>query len=170
MQTTDSRISVPKEIRTGNAVYKFEKWSDGVTDDPRDTNVAYDSSLAAVYTAQYLLQASSPYGTVIGTGWYKDGSTANLSIQPTSQSEMIIDRSFAGWSGDVNSDTPTVTVIMDSPKSVTAKWNDGYAKLIGIVGGGVGAAGFFFYRKMGKNGQQRNKPKPPPDLEWFKSQ
>jgi hypothetical protein len=160
-------ITVPLEIKAKDGRYKFEGWSDGVADNRRQVNVAFDSSLAAVYSADYLLMASSPYGTISGIGWYPEGGRVALSIAPTSVSEFIIDRHFAGWSGDVKSDVATVNVVMDSPKSVTAEWKDDYTKLIGIAGGGAGAAGFFFYRRFKENGF--GKKEKPPDLDWFKS-
>ncbi|MFQ5941303.1 MAG: hypothetical protein ACE5KA_06370 [Nitrososphaerales archaeon] len=161
-------ISAPEEMKKPDGVYKFTKWSDGVTDNPRVMNIGYDSNVVALYSASYLLQGSSPYGTVSGNGWYPEGSTATLSIEPTFLSEFfIIDKTFAGWSGGVNSKEPTVSVVMNSPKSVTAEWSDGYAKLIGIIGGGAGVAGFFFYKKAKLTGLRKKEK--PPDLDWFKS-
>jgi hypothetical protein len=160
-------ISVPPEIKVNDGRYKFERWSDGVTDNPREASMAFESTLAAVYSADYLLMVSSPYGTISGIGWYSEGSKVTLSVAPTSVSEFIIDKHFAGWSGDVKSDVATVSVVMNSPKSVTAEWKDDYMKLIGIAGGGAGAAGFFFYRRFKENGFGRKEK--PPDLDWFKS-
>ncbi|MFQ5970335.1 MAG: hypothetical protein ACE5J2_07575 [Nitrososphaerales archaeon] len=162
-------ITVLEEVNRPDGKYKFEKWSDGVTDNPRETNVAYDSTLAAVYSATYRLLASSPYGTVAGNGWYPEGSKVTLSITPTLVSDIIIDRNFAGWSGDVRSEESTVQVVMDSPKLVIADWADGYIKLLGIIGGGAGVAGFFFYKKLKTSGFRRKKEKPP-ELDWFKSE
>jgi hypothetical protein len=159
-------ITIPEEISKADGRYKFERWADGVTDNPRQVNIAFDATLTAIYSASYRLLASTSYGTISGIGWYPAGSKVTLSIEPTTISEFVIDRNFVGWTGDTNSVANTVTVVMDSPKSVTADWENSYTKLIGIIAGGAGAMGFFVYRRIRENGFGRKEK--PPDLDWFK--
>lgn len=162
------RISMPEEVKTSNAVYRFERWSDGVLDNPRDVSVIYDSELVAVYSARYLLQATSAYGSVIGAGWYPEGSKAYLSIEPTNVTDaLIVDRRFGGWVGDVYSTNSSVEVVMDSPKHVTAEWSIDYMKILLMAGAGSGVAGFFIYRGIKKREEVKKKL---PDLDWFKKE
>jgi len=160
------KISVPEEVSTSNAVYRFERWSDGVLDNPRDVSVIYDSELVAVYSARYLLQATSAFGNVIGAGWYPEGSKAYLSIEPTNVTDaLIVDRRFSGWVGDVYSTNSSVEIVMDSPKYVTAEWSIDYMKILLMAGAGSGVAGFFIYRGIKKREEVKRKL---PDLDWFK--
>ncbi len=162
------RISMPEEISTSNAVYKFERWSDGTSDNPRDVNIIYDAEFVAIYSARYLLQATSPFGNVVGNGWYPEGSKAYLSIEPTNITDvLIIDRKFTGWRGDVYSSSDSIEIVMDSPKHVTAEWSIDYTKIFLMAGAGSGGIGFFVYRNIKKREEMKKKL---PDLDWFKKE
>jgi hypothetical protein len=162
------RISMPEEISTSNAVYKFVRWSDGTSDNPRDINIIYDAELVAIYSAKYLLQATSPFGNVVGNGWYAEGSKAYLSIEPTNITDiLIIDRKFTGWRGDVYSTSDSIEIVMDSPKHVTAEWSIDYTKIFLMTGAGTGGVGFFVYRSIKKREEIKKKL---PDLDWFKKE
>ena len=100
----------------------FTSWNDG------DTSISRTISHGGVYTAnyktQYELLIESAYGEPEGEGWYDAGSTATISVTPIE--EPTTRHIFTGWSGDYAGDTATASVIMDSPKAITANWRTDY--------------------------------------------
>jgi hypothetical protein len=54
-----------------------------------------------------------------------------LSVNPTQG--FIIRHIFDGWSGDINDTQPSVTLIMDSPKTVTTAWHTDYLQLYILI-------------------------------------
>ncbi len=73
------------------------------------------------YQEEYYLQVNSQYGYKSGTGWYNANSTATASIAPTS----VDGHQFQGWIGSIVSSSPTVTLMMDSSKELSATWSEG---------------------------------------------
>jgi hypothetical protein len=85
------------------------------------------------YQLQYYLQANSQYGYANGTGWYDAGTTAAVSISPTT----LDNHQFEGWIGSMVSDSPTVTVTMDSNKELSARWTQGENFLTSLLAEGL---------------------------------
>ncbi|MEM2409479.1 MAG: right-handed parallel beta-helix repeat-containing protein, partial [Thermofilaceae archaeon] len=81
--------------------------------------------VVAVWKTEYLVQASSPYGTVRGGGWYAKGSLATVSVSPA-----VVDRDFfiyyvfESWlvDGEVASTSPEYSFTVDQPVTLTASW------------------------------------------------
>lgn len=100
----------------------FTSWNDG------DTSISRTISHGGVYTANYKTQhqllIESAYGEPEGEGWYDAGSTATISV--ASIEEPTTRHIFTGWSGDYSGDIATASVIMDSPKAITANWRTDY--------------------------------------------
>ena len=73
---------------------------------------------------QFYLDATSKYGTVIGNGFYDEGSIVTASINSEIQNSGIAGTRlvFDGWNGDAISDGQNVQVIMDEPKSIEGVW------------------------------------------------
>jgi len=163
------RVTAPDEFTSTAGKFKFVSWSDGETANPRSFNVITDTEIKAVYAAQFLMQASSDYGTVSGNRYYKEGETATLSIDKTSISDgPLVDKNFAGWSGDIASQSPTTEVKMDAPKVIKADWQASYWKLI-ILAAGIGGGGFAAYWKILKPRKDAANKSKAPDLDWYKS-
>jgi len=81
------------------------------------------------YETEYQLTVNSPYGGVIGTGWYKKDSTASFSVSPTAPLEGFLGmlggkRVFQKWTGDSSATSPSATIVMDAPHQVTALWQE----------------------------------------------
>jgi len=81
------------------------------------------------YETEYQLTVNSPYGSVIGTGWYKKDSTASFSVSPTAPLEGLLGmlggkRVFQKWTGDSSVTSPSATIVMDAPHQVTALWQE----------------------------------------------
>jgi len=173
LKLTDAKWGVytltpQSEIKTDNARYKFVAWSDGVTDNPRVVTISSDAKLTAIYSAQYLLQIDNQYGSATGGGYYPEGAKTTISISPTSVGNILIDKSFGGWSGDINTDSATTDVTMNGPKTVKAVWNDNYLKVI-IIAIAAGAGGFAYYYKVYRPKKENADKQKAPDLDWYKS-
>jgi hypothetical protein len=162
------RITAPEEFTNSAGKFKFVSWSDGNTQNPRSFEVVQDTEIQAVYSAQFMLQATSAYGATTGTGLYTEGEMATISLGTTSITEGLIDKNFAGWSGDIRSDAQTTQVKMDGPKVITAQWQDSYLKLA-ILGAAVAGGGILAYIKVLKPRRQLAEKARAPDLDWYKS-
>lgn len=161
-------ISAPEQITGTNAIYDFLGWSDGETDNPRAWNVIEDMQMKAVYKAKYLLQISDENDMARGTGYYDEGANAILAMPQTSIGGQLIDKNFAGWSGDIKSSSTTTNIVMDSPKIVKAEWADSYLK-IALIGAAIAAGGFVYYWKIFKPKKRMEEKQRAPDLDWYKS-
>jgi len=98
-----------------------------------------------VYTTQYYLTVSSPYGTVSDSSWYDADSTTTFWVTPTEQSMQDLLGSLGGkyvfdhWSGDSTATAPTASVTMDRPRTVKAEWRADYTMPYMIIGAIVAA-------------------------------
>lgn len=161
-------ITVPDELAEPDATYKFDRWSDGATENPRTINIVYDSTITAVYSAQYLLSVSSVKGAVGGGGYVPEGETAVISVTPSTIGGTLIDSSFDRWSGGIQSTSPTTEVVMDGPKTIKAEWKDNYVKLLGLLAA-AGGGGFVAYYKVVRPKRVAQAKARAPDLDWYKS-
>ncbi|MDH3278231.1 MAG: hypothetical protein OEM21_09060 [Nitrosopumilus sp.] len=112
-------------------------------------------NVTAQWTDQYYLNVRSSQGDVKGSGWYQPGSVVPISVSnPTQPPGMWSSYSFVGWSGDIESQSPTAKVIMSGPRSVVAEWQvDNTPGIInGIILGALGIAGYFVYTKTKNRG------------------
>jgi hypothetical protein len=161
-------VEAPEEFSTPDGKFTFVQWSDGATENPRSFDVIQDSTITAVYSAQYLLQVSSDEGTVAGAGYYDEGEAALVSIDTTTSMGILVDSYFAGWSGDIASSSQTTSVVMDGPKHVKAEWSQSYVKLIALLAA-AGGGGYMAYVRIIKPKLKERKKEKPPDLDWYKS-
>lgn len=161
-------LTAKSDITTPNAIYKFLRWSDGSTANPKIISVRENTEITAIYSAQYLLRVESQYGTISGSGYYPEGTNVPISVSPTSIGGILVDKNFGGWSGDTTTASSSANMMMDSPKSVKAIWTDSYLKVFLIVaaaaGGGVG-----YYLKVFRPKREMEAKDKAPDLDWFKS-
>jgi hypothetical protein len=156
------------DTKNNSGEFKFVSWSDGETQNPRTFDVIRDDAITAVYSAKFMLQVSSEYGNTWGTGYYKEGDRPTIGVDTTYVSAGLIDKTFAGWSGDILAEGSTSQVTMNGPKVITANWQDNYLKIIILVGG-IGAAGFFLYTRMIKPRRVKMELAKAPDLDWYKT-
>ena len=80
-----------------------------------------------VFLKRLRLTVTSPHGAPIGDGWYEEGAEAVFSVE--SSTGLIPQHVFTGWSGDHAGSSPTSSITMDGPKSVTATWGTSYTNL-----------------------------------------
>ena len=131
-QTSVSSGTVTVEIQPGvNASQGvrqgFTKWSDGNTNNPRQITVTSNTILQPVYSTQYLLSVNANGGTTTPSAWYSPNST--VTVAATNPSNVTANTSrylFDSWSGDLLSNSTTITVTMNKPVTLQANWTKQY--------------------------------------------
>lgn len=86
-------------------------------------------TLSVNYKKQYLLQVKTPVGSTQGQGWYDEGSTANVNVDPTSEG-LGVRKVFDHWLGDQQSRSPSTTFEVKRPQTLTAIWKEDYSQLL----------------------------------------
>lgn len=134
-------LKVNATIEAGNGMrYVFVQWSDGSKDTSRTVTASEAASYTATFKTQYELQVVSDLGDPQGSGWYDAGSQATFSVT-TPQPERGFFGTLGGksafqrWTGDSTDSTPTASVQMDGPKTVTAQWTTDDSQPYMILGG-----------------------------------
>jgi outer membrane protein assembly factor BamB len=118
-----AQISVDSPLSVGEgARYVFKGWTGDFVSDAKAASVVMNSSktLSANWKLQYYLTVDSPYGSPKGEGWYDANSTAVFSVNPTDG--FVVRSHFLHWVDDSTSSDATSSILMDSPKKVTAVW------------------------------------------------
>jgi hypothetical protein len=90
--------------------------------------------LLAAWKTQYLVSVNSPYGTPIGSGWYDAESTAHASVPSEIAYTNATRRIFSDWTGDYSSASNNITLQVNEPKTVTARWNTQYLVTFKVSG------------------------------------
>jgi hypothetical protein len=119
--------------------FVFVDWGDGNTS---TTRLISKGSYTANYGKEQRLKIVSSFGDIQGAGWYKDGSVATFSIQSyieTSDTRHY----FTGWSGEYSGTSPSVTLVMDAPKTETANWRNEYLLTVNSPYGSPSGAGWY---------------------------
>lgn len=102
-----------------NEGYEFERWSDSITDNPRDIIVTQDSTFVALFSRlQFTIEVVSDHpewGSATGGGTYYYGDTIQIEATPN------LGYNFTGW-GDGNNDNPR-TIIVTEDHTYTAHFS-----------------------------------------------
>ena len=155
-------------IPSGSATqYVFKTWLvDGAAKLGNPVTLVMDAphTVTAEYKVQHKLTVNSQYGTTSGSGWYDAGSTAEFSVTSSVPESGImgslgVKYVFQGWTGDSSAATPGSTILMDSPKTVTALWTKDYTQFYTITGA---IAGIVIALMVVLIVLLRRKPKAPP--------
>jgi hypothetical protein len=141
-------VSVPPFLSFENSTrLAFSGWKDGVNNTERTLMLDGDSKLLGSYRTQYFLLVNSIVSDYSHSGWYDVG--ANVSLRVASSSPMSGLPGFLGlryvfkdWSGDLESGSTSISVIIDKPKVINANFVADYTPLVipivlavGIMGG-----------------------------------
>jgi len=123
----------------------FRKWNDGFTLNSRKILVNKPIVLEAIYTTQYRLIVESPYEKCYGASWYDVNSTATFTVPESIPARDLtwilgVRYRFERWSSDSTSSNRTSSLVMDSPKRVSAVWRIDYSSVYIISLIVVGAA------------------------------
>jgi len=103
--------------------YVFNNWSNQGEKHQLYTVPVTDTTITAHFYSQYYLTVNSPYGNPEGEGWYISDSAAVFSVDEYFYKSNTIRFVFFSWTGNITGNTtPTDTLIMNSPKTVTATW------------------------------------------------
>ena len=99
----------------------FDSWSNGAKDSFIMLRMNAPKIINAKWKTQYMVNATSPYGTVSGNGWYDENSTVllylNKIIEPISENSRL---TFVSWSnGYTNS---SLQIRINSPVFINAEF------------------------------------------------
>jgi hypothetical protein len=101
------------------ARWNFDGWSNGVMGTNASIILSRPYSVYAVWQRQYLLNATSMFGGVNGSGWYDQNSIASLSLSNlyhnTSSEKRL---AFYSWS--TGNRSPDIQIPMNAPANVYA--------------------------------------------------
>ena len=124
------------DITAGASRYDFRNWSGASSATTLTATVTMDAAktLTANYTKQYKLTlATTPAAVGISNlsglatgGWYDDGSTASITAANTVPNPPGSQYHFSIWSGDSTATTLAASVVMSSPRSLTANYTREY--------------------------------------------
>jgi len=121
---------------------RFIGWMENSSQSP---NLSYTVSMASPitvtlsYTTQYYVNVQSSYGSVTGSGWYDQGSTANITA-PTSSGTWPIPYVLTGWAVTPSTENLTKTggswsLPVNGPYVVQAEWSVDVIPVIELFGG-----------------------------------
>jgi hypothetical protein len=128
-------LSIPDIVQLNDGTrIKFEKWSDGVTQENRTVQLKQGITLEAIYQTQHFLTLISPQVNITGMGWYNEGSVANISAPPgilPMNGLLGILRGnwkFQGWydGQTLLSHATTAQISMSKPHTLEARWYGDY--------------------------------------------
>jgi len=106
-------------------------------------------TLKAVWTREFYLNVTSPIGETWGSGWYAEGKLASFGVNPPKASFST--EVFDGWGGDVGLRALNATILMDSPKTIVARWRRDYSMMTMVAATVVGVGITIFLRKRHGN-------------------
>ncbi len=143
--TVEYAINISDIYTNDTARWNFENWSTGENRTSASIKLARPYSVHAIWQRQYLLNASSPFGIVNGTGWYGQNSTASIALSSlyhnTSSKERL---AFYSWSNGNRS--TSISITMNAPKTVSAIFrNQSLVHIIGLDAYGSAVEGTSFY-------------------------
>ncbi|MCE4606823.1 MAG: hypothetical protein F7B59_05785 [Desulfurococcales archaeon] len=119
-------LESPAQVSPGVRMV-FEKWDTGSRALPLKIIVTKPMTLTAIWKKQYKLFIDTKVPATKGDGWYDENSKATISAAKTVASKFGSKYVFEGWQGDYKSLSSTGSLLMDSPKHVTAVWEKSYS-------------------------------------------
>ena len=137
-EDSPATVSLSELMISGNGTrHQFIEWEgDASGSDPNQQVIMSGPKfISAVWTTEYELKILSELGHTFGAGWYAPGSTASFMVDTlVVQTAEDTRRTFASWSGDTQSTSPSGSIIMDRPKSLLASWATQYLVTVGAGG------------------------------------
>jgi Caspase domain/Divergent InlB B-repeat domain len=134
---TRAGFSVTPYIELADTKHIFTRWSGDFSGTGPSGSLVMTApkTVTANWRHEYLLTINSEYGQPTGAGWYQEGKTAAVSVEPVQG--VIIRHIFTGWSGDLTDTSEISNICLNSPKVITAIWRVDYLQLYLLVGGVV---------------------------------
>jgi hypothetical protein len=121
----------PLEVRIQDSIQMeqgvrqvFSGWNDGSAQNPRTLEVegGKTKTLTASFKQQYLLNVRGVTDPYNATAWYDSGRSVQVEVPSTIDYGNGTRQVFTGWTGDVQSSDPRISLTLDSPKSIEANW------------------------------------------------
>ncbi len=130
---TTASFSITSYLETSDTKRYFTGWSGDFTGTAASGSLVMDApkSLTANWRTEFLLTLNSAYGTPTGAGWFAEGESVNISVEPVQG--FIIRQIFDSWSGDLTSTASSTSVTMNAPKVITANWHTDYLQLYILI-------------------------------------
>ncbi|MEM2904168.1 MAG: Ig-like domain repeat protein [Candidatus Bathyarchaeia archaeon] len=135
-------VNSPLPLAAGTRLV-FQQWTDGWGSASRTVVMDLDQSFAVVMKTQFYLATASAYGAPEGSGWYDVNATARFSVAPIVDHGNRTRRVFTGWSGDVTLNETSGSILMTSPKTVTAEWKKQFYVSLSSTHGAAGGEGWY---------------------------
>ncbi len=135
-------VQIESALNTSAGVRQaFMGWSDGVASNPRQLAISNNTQLTALFGTQYLLTVNANQGTTSPSGWYNASNTAVVTASVISNEVTNVTRLvFENWSGDYNSTSISLSVLMNKPVNIQANWiRQYYVSILSMTGSPVGA-------------------------------
>ncbi|MFQ6010865.1 MAG: hypothetical protein ACE5KG_01700, partial [Nitrososphaerales archaeon] len=112
----------------------FQSWSGSASGEELRITISVDApkQISANWEEEFYLKINSEIGRTSGEGWYKSGETAVFSARSTPG--VLIREVVETWTGDIQTQSASGTIIMDGPKVITATWRTDYTPLFLVVG------------------------------------
>ena len=162
-------ITVPELVNvTASTRLRFDRWSDGYPTVVRDIVVMNDTTLKVVYVTQNLL-------TLVGVGenssiaWYDADTNATLSVNQNQPLTGVLGAiggrlTFGGWyeSGQLLSSSPTTSITMSKPHTVTAVWQVDYTIPTAVAFAAIAVVVLTFLALRGRNASRRRRRRTKP--------
>jgi len=125
--------------------YMFSSWSDGSNTPAISLVVTGAQNFTVNWVTQFYLSVSSSTGSPTGAGWYDANSTATFAVSsPVSAGNSTgTQYVFTTWQGDSSAASSSASLVMDSPKSVTAHWKTQYYVTVSSDSGSVTGEGWY---------------------------
>lgn len=137
---TSHIIVIPDLVDNGAGTrWVFTGWNDGESSLQR---IISNGLFTANYNKEYLLTLITSYGSTTGDGWYVSGSSASFTITPYIETADT-KRYFTGWSGSYSGTLDSDSIVMNSPKTLTASWRNEYLLTINSEYGAPTGAGWY---------------------------
>jgi hypothetical protein len=127
-------LTVPMIVQENASTrLRFDHWSDGYSTPSRSITVTNTTSLEAVFVTQNLLTLIGIQQNATLTGWYDADTNATFSANQSEPNTGWLGAiggklSFQGWyeNGQLLTNSPTGTIAMDKPRTLTAVWKADY--------------------------------------------
>jgi hypothetical protein len=131
-------IAVPMFVTINDTErLRFDSWADGSTQPNRTLYVSSNVTLSVLYHPQYRLSLNTNVAdaSVVGAGWYDDGSLASFSVPEKQLSTgSILDMlgakvTFQGWFEDgklITADS-SGSIEMNHPHTIFAQWTTDFS-------------------------------------------
>jgi len=123
-------VSIDSEVVTtgrDGVRMMFDGWDGDTISEGMNAKVLMDGpkSVTPNWNKQYYLTVNSEYGIPNGSGWYDEGQAANFGINVSRDPAGFWKQQiFHGWDGSFSSDLMTGAILMNGPKTATAKWQE----------------------------------------------